>query len=152
MTLLSFSFHRSYSSGGQPGLLTQASRGWQAHWVGWQTLGHVLVFRAAKGTMSLSKSMTSLSCLFSLLAEFDRGHLTHLGTVSTLGMAFNELKHSRMSRATPMLTLSTQSFVEWLRADSCIPEPWMSLAGDNLPLKTSQHDEDQSSNHNLKHH
>lgn len=152
MTLLSFSFHHSHSSGGQPGLLTQASRGWQTHRAGWQTLGHLPMFRAAKGTMFLLNSMTSLSSLLSLLAGFDRGHFTHLGTVSALGIAFSELKHPRISRAASMLTWSAQPFAEWLRADSCIPQDWMSLAGENLPLETSQHDGEQSRNHNQKYH
>lgn len=152
MTLLSFSFHHSHSSGGQPGLLTQASRGWQAHQAGWQTLGHVPVFRAAKGTTALPNSTASLPSLLSLSAGFERGHLAHLGTVSTLGIAFNELKHPRMSRAASLLTRPAQSLAEWLRADSCIPEAGMSLAGDNLPLETSQQDGEQSSGHNQKHH
>lgn len=83
-------------------------------------MGHVPVFRAAKGTKSLPNSMTSLSSLLSLLAGFDRGHLTHLGT---LGIALNELKHPRMGRAASMLTQSAQCSAEWLRADSCILEP-----------------------------
>lgn len=152
MTLLSFSFHHSHSSGGQPGLLTQESRGWQAHRAGWQTSGHVPVLGAAKGTMSLPNSMASLPSLLSLLAGFDRGHLTHLGTVSTLGIALNELKHPRMSRAASMLPRPAQSLAEWLKADSRIPEAGMSLAGENLPLETSQHDGEQSSHHNQKHH
>ena len=139
MTLLSFSFPCSHSSGGQPGLLTHASRGWQAHRVGWQTLGHVPVFRAAEGALSLP-------CLLSLVTGLGWGHVSLTWAQSALrGQHLNELKHPRMSRAAFTLTLLAQSLAEWLRADPCIPGARLSLTGDNLPLETSQHDGVQSS-------